>query len=533
MTHPAYAAALPTDPTGTISRRTLLRLAAALGGAGALGVSVTGCATPTGLPGPETLNIGLNRSLVSLDNKLNQFDAAVTVQRGVRQGLTRIGPDLRPKLVLAESFQLTAPTQWTVRFRQGIRYSDNSPVQIKDVATALAMYRDTKGGFLATFFPEWPRVVPVDARTFRLETDAPLPILDYLMANILITPAAANKPEELQGGVGTGPYIVASADRGSGNYLLRSNPHYWAAKPSVETVQVRFLPEESSRVVSLRSGEIDVIDTISPDSVEQLRGLPGVDIQTAGGTRLTHLFYNFRKPKTHPLADPQVREALSYAINGESLISDILVGSVIQADGVVPPELAGATKTGEYRYDPDKAKHMLDALGVRDLGIKIIWESGEFASDTQVMEAIYEMLRAVGVKPTLQQFQPGGDISTWRQGKAGEWDVLGNGYGSPTGLAVTMLQGMYAGTAKKEETRDTYHGYIFPKITEQIARASAEIDPKKRQLVLAQVQRDIWNTWPAIWAFAPKSVVARRKRVDGLLLGANNSYDLTAVRLEA
>ena len=176
---------------------------------------------------------------------------------------------------------------------------------------------------------------------------------------------------------------------------------------------------------------------------------------------------------------------------------------------------------------------MLEALGVRDLPLKIIWESGEFASDTQVMEAVYEMLRAVGVKPTLQQFEPGGDISTWRQGKAGDWDILGNGYGSPTGLAITMMQGMYAGTPAKEETRDTYHGYIFPKITKQIADASSETDAARRGVILGQVQQDIWDTWPAIWAFAPKAVVARRDRVGGLTLGANNSYDLTAVRLGA
>jgi ABC-type transport system substrate-binding protein len=188
---------------------------------------------------------------------------------------------------------------------------------------------------------------------------------------------------------------------------------------------------------------------------------------------------------------------------------------------------------GTFTYDPARAKSMLSALGVRDLPMRIIWESGEFASDTQVLEAVYQMLREVGVRPTLKEFQPGGDISTWRQGKAGDWDLLANGYGSPTGLAVTMLQGMYAGSQEKEKTRDTYHGYIFPGITQQIAAASSETDEARRAVRLQRVQRDIWNTWPAMWAFAPKAVVARRQRVGGLALGANNSYDLTAVRLGA
>ena len=83
-------------PQGSeISRRRLLQFGAAAGfllGTGTL----AGCAGPTGLPGPSTLTLALNRSLVSLDNKLNQFDAAVTVQRAVRQGLTAIGPETKP-----------------------------------------------------------------------------------------------------------------------------------------------------------------------------------------------------------------------------------------------------------------------------------------------------------------------------------------------------------------------------------------------------------------------------------------------------
>src|SRR3954454_1092054 len=169
------------QPFGVCRRRSVLKFTLALGAGSGLGLS-TACATPTGLPGPGTLNLALNRSLVSLDNKLNQFDAAVTVQRAVRQGLTTLTPDLKVRPVLAESFELTAPTEWTVRLRPEVRYSDGSPVQVDDVAAALQAYHDTKGGFLATFSPEWPRVVKVDDRTFGLQTDKPLPVLDYLMA---------------------------------------------------------------------------------------------------------------------------------------------------------------------------------------------------------------------------------------------------------------------------------------------------------------------------------------------------------------
>jgi peptide/nickel transport system substrate-binding protein len=149
------------------SRRTMLRSSLLLGAGLAVG-SGAACATPTGTPGPTTVSLGLNRSLVSLDNKLNQFDAAVTVQRGVRQALTEIDKDLRPRLLLADQFTLTSPTQWYVHLRPGIRYSDGSPVAVEDVATALKMYSEVDGSFVAGFFPEFPRSKRSTTRASRL-----------------------------------------------------------------------------------------------------------------------------------------------------------------------------------------------------------------------------------------------------------------------------------------------------------------------------------------------------------------------------
>jgi peptide/nickel transport system substrate-binding protein len=300
----------------------------------------------------------------------------------------------------------------------------------------------------------------------------------------------------------------------------------------VESVRVRFMPDESSRVVALRSGEIDVIDSITPDATDQIAGLSGVTVDRADGVRLNQLFYNFRKAAGSPMADARVRRALTYAIDGTSLIDNVLQGSASASRGVIPLSLDGAIETGEYTYDPGRAKAELDALGLRDLKLKVIWESGEFAADTDIMESVVQMLSAVGVQANLQQFEPGGDIAQWRQGKAGDWDVLGNGYPSPTGLALTIMQGMYAGTQEKEATRDTYHGYLFPEITAVITRASEEADPARRAALLADAQRQIWQTCPMLWSFVPKAVLGRRSRIDGMSLRPTNSYDLAAVSLK-
>jgi peptide/nickel transport system substrate-binding protein len=522
-----------------VSRRAVLQFAGLLGLTTAVGSAVSACAGPQSASGSGqsasagggSLSIVLNRNLVSLDNKLNQYDAAVTVQRAVREALTRIGNDLKPELVLAQSFEQTSPTVWTVKLRDGIHYSDKSPVTVEDVDTALKLYFQVKAGYVASQFPEQPSFAKVDDRTFTLTTKQPLATLDSLMSNILITPAKANKPEELREGIGSGPFTVAEANSGTGTYRLVRNENYWGEKALLKEVKVSYQEEEGARVIALTSGQADVIDTITPESTKALRSNKEIDIIQEPGTRLIHLFYNFRKPAGHPLSKPEVREALSHAIDHDSLIKSLMNGLVRSAEGVVPTTLAGYVKTGEYTFDPAKAKQMLSAAGVSGLKLTFIWEDSEFAGAARVLEAVSGMLSDVGVKTTLKQIPKGGEINAWRRGEAGDWDVLANGYGNQTGLAITNLQGQYGGTAAKEKTRDTYQGFVAPDVTALLDQASGEADEAKRNALLAEAQRKVWALWPAMWAWTPDVVLAKRKRVTKLDLSPANSYDLARVQV--
>ncbi|MGO4600338.1 ABC transporter substrate-binding protein [Terrabacter sp. 2YAF2] len=525
-------------PAREVSRRSILKFAS-LAGAGALfAPALAACAGPKSANSASTagagaaggtLSIVLNRNLVSLDNKLNQYDAAVTVQRAVREALTKIGDDLKPELVLAESFEQTKPTVWTVKLRSDVHYSDKSPVTVEDVETALKLYFEVKAGYVASQFPEQPTFTKVDDKTFTLTTKVPVVTLNSLMSNILITPAKDNKAEELSNGLGTGPFVIANADTGTGTYTLTRNDNYWGTKPALDTVKVSYQEEEGARVIAITSGQADVIDTITPESATALKTKSDIDVIETPGTRLIHLFFNFRKPAGHPLANPKVREALTYAVDHDSLIKALMNNQVTSAEGVVPKTLAGFAKTGAYAYDPAKAKQMLADNGASGLKLTFIWEDSEFAGASRVLEAISQMLAAVGVTATLKMIPKGGEINAWRRGEAGDWDVLANGYGNQTGLALTNLVGQYGGTAEKEKTRDTYQGFVVPEVSALLDKAGAEADEAKRNDLLSQAQEKIWALWPAMWAWTPNNVLAKRKRVTTLKLRAINSYDLGSV----
>jgi ABC-type transport system substrate-binding protein len=526
-----------------ISRRDLFRYAGLAGLAVGSGGLLAACdASPSGKSqsgngtsnaGPAVLNLAFNRDLVTIDNKTNQFDALVTVQQAVREGLVGLDAQLELQNVLAESFEQTGPREWTVRLLGGLKYSDGSPVQVNDVATAIAAYKDTPNGYIATQFPEWPAAEPVDDRTFKLVTKDPNYALDRLMANILLLPTSVNGPKDVDVAPGTGPFVVKSANSGAGTYQLTRNPEYRGTAAGINTVNIRYIAENSVRVAALQRGEVHIIDSLPPDVAQQVESgdVSDISLIRSEGVRLGHLFYNFRKPSDHPLANPKVREALSYAIDGTSIVKNILLGSVTPLEGLVPSTLVDAAKVGQYTFDPNRAKQMLDSEGVTGLKLRMIWESGEFFSDAQVMETIAGMLRDVGVTTELKQFAPGGDLGAWRRGETGDWDVLGNGYPNLTGLALDTLRGIYGGTPEKEKTRDSYHGYVFPDIAAQINSASQTDDAAERSAILKKAQEEVWATWPAMWAFAQNNALAHRSSVQGIKLRPNNSYDLGAVRL--
>ena len=492
--------------------------------------AVTAPSAPSPAPASaEPITLGFNREFVSVDTKTFQFDAQLTVLRSVREGLTGLGQDLSVEPRVAEKFESISPTDWKVTLRKGIKYSDGTPVTVADVEAAIKSFKEAPKFSFASQFPEWPQVVKIDDSTFILRTQKPVTNLNRLMTYITIIPAAQNKPADVDTAVGTGPYRIAKFDKGAQTIELEPNPHYYGTPPKTARIKTRFFSEESVRIAALKAGEIHVADSVSPDAAINLASDANISIIRSPGTRLAHLTYNFRKPAGHPIANPKVREALSYAIDGQSIIKNILIDSVSPLKGVVPHTLYGAAAVGEYKYDPAKARAMLKEAGYEtNLSITIIWETGEFLRDAQVMEAIASMLKAVGVKVTLKEFASGGDIGKWRSGETGDWDILGNGYGNQTGDAIDVLRGIFGGTRELEAKRQTYHGFVVPEIESKLTAASQETG-ERRLALMSDAQKLAWNTWPQLWGFTQNNITAVRKTVSGVVPNPTNAYNLAGI----
>ncbi len=113
----------------------------------------------------------------------------------------------------------------------------------------------------------------------------------------------------------------------------------------------------------------------------------------------------------------------------------------------------------------------------------------------------------------------------------GDWDILGNGYPQPDRPGHDHAAGhVRAAPRRRKPPATPTTAMSFPEVADLIQRGAAEVDRSAREPLLAAAQQAIWDTWPCLWAFVPKSVLARRNRVQRRVsLAPTNSYDLVDV----
>jgi ABC-type transport system substrate-binding protein len=134
--------------------------------------------------------------------------------------------------------------------------------------------------------------------------------------------------------------------------------HYQEAK----RVTFRVVPDAIVRALELRKGAADVeMSSLSPDMVPVLAKRPELQVTEEPGTNFAYLGVNLEDPT---LGKKEVRQALAYATDRESLVKYLLRGQARLASGILPPNhWAYEGDVKKYGFDPAQAERLLDAAG--------------------------------------------------------------------------------------------------------------------------------------------------------------------------
>ena len=248
-------------------RRPGRRAWASILGLVAAGSLMASLAAPVGAQSPSaaaatqggTLVVGITSDADQLNPWLATQFQAVAVLGLVYGTLTELDQDLNVVPGIAESWESSADgTTLTFHLRDGVTFQDGTPLTSADVKASLdgIMAKDSKA-VAATTLASVTAVTAPDPQTVVLTLSAPdAGILAGLASvNLAILPAGATPDAISTTPNGTGPFAF-SGRKPNESISLVANPHYWGAAPKLAGIEFRIIPDETSIVSGLQSGNV-------------------------------------------------------------------------------------------------------------------------------------------------------------------------------------------------------------------------------------------------------------------------------------
>lgn len=356
----------------------------------------------------------------------------------VLDSLVSLDDDGRVVPWLADSWEQSADgLTWTFTLKEGVRFTDGTPVDAEAVAYNVEYWVDggnsTAQVWLAGYYAG---VEAVDERTVAVHLSRPYPRFDVTVAqgyfgiqsqHALETRSAE---ENCEAPVGSGPFVVDHWDRGEDILLTRNDDH--TSPPAnaenqgpahVEAIDWRFVSDPTTRVASLRAGETDAIYDVPAVEWADL-GAEGFDEQkyvTPG--RPQQLAFN---TSTGPFVDEEVRKAFAYSLDRRALVETIGQGLIpYEGNGAISSATPGYSEEAAAAYELDlpRARQLLDDAGwdaVDDEGYRtkdgerltvvLPYNSGTIinADGASILQGVQQQVRAAGFDLDLVPVPPSG-----------------------------------------------------------------------------------------------------------------------------
>jgi len=406
--------------------------------------------------------------------------------------LVRRGPDGADLPRLATSWEQVDANTWRFHLRHDVKFQDGTPFTAADVKfsferMATAPFDAVQQLVEQTTLKE-TRID--DDYTVDLVTEKPCTTMLYWLEEAFVAPKAYYSSHDAaflnSNPMGSGPYRFVEWVPGD-HVTLTANPTYFGGAPAIKDVIFQVVPELSSRVNGLATGDIDMAMALSPDSIDQANTGKSRGVHLLG-LRKQH-FGISQNSSVKALRDPRVRQALNYAIDVPTMIKTIMRNSTSPLASVVNPPNADPALT-PYGYRPDLAKQLLAEAGYANGFDLTIDFSPMWGQDKEISETVAAYLNAVGIRAKVHA----NEWNDFREklSNASFDGIFYAGWAALINPAVELV----IFTCKQE---DNASGYCDDKYDGLVDRAKYDPDPKSRAVALGQAQDIAWHD--AFWMF--------------------------------
>ncbi len=200
--------------------------------------------------------------------------------------------------------------------------------------------------------------------------------------------------------IGTGPYRFVEWRPNQHIRLERFDQHWSDSEPFFTTVEFRIMPDDSSAVLNLKTGHIDVIPRLEAALLHQVENEPGLNVHRAPMNLVQILAINHQR---EPFNDPLVRQAAAHAIDKDEIIFGAAWGEGQPLVTGLSPAMAvfHNDEITDYAYDPERSRQLLAEAGVSSPSVTLDLPA-PYAIHVQAGEIVAEQLGTVGFDVALQ-----------------------------------------------------------------------------------------------------------------------------------
>jgi peptide/nickel transport system substrate-binding protein len=520
-----------------------------------LGLLVTACAAPAAAPAApaeqpsageaatssggeptrdETLIYAVDLTdLITLDPAVAYEFGGIQVVGNIYETLVSFEPGKPGELVpvLAQSWDVADDgDMWKLTFtlNPDAKFASGNPVTAEDVAFSWqrAMDINKSPAFLLTDVCNMVNgeITAVDAGTLELKipkTVSPqvcLSVLTFSTAAVVEKAAVEPNMGDDMGeswlndhSAGSGPYVLNRWDR-SVSVTLDANMNYWGGTvPPMKRVIMQNTPELANLQAAIETGDADIVQDLGSEQAAALEGNPDLTLVKGLSTLLAYVGMNATKP---PLDNPDVREAIRYAVNYDDIIA-LLGGNAQLVQEIIPIGFLGHTGNNPFTQDLDKAKELLAKAGVpegTEIDFMVPTGTGPGGIEWATLGAkIQDDLAKVGLVAKIRQLQTSELLNIYRS-QDGELVLMnwGPDFPDPDGNATPFANFEARSLAWRNDWND-------PTAIELSKKAAVELDPAKRAQLYAELVEYVQHNGPYVMLYQPTRVFGVRNNVQGFI----------------
>ena len=451
-------------------------------------------------------------------------NSGTTVAYALYDPLMKRTEDGEVKPFLAESMEPNADfTTWTLTLRPDVVFHDGTPLNAEALKSNFDDYLLAPTSNVRNTLADVTSLNVVDDLTVEYvltETNAAFP--DVLTGSpgwpFSPTAAAENGPDAGANPVGTGPFRFVSWQRDS-NLVLEKNEDYWRdGLPYLDGITFRPIPDEDTRLSSLQSGDIDVMQTLRQSTVAKAREVDGVDNYEYLGNNSGGSIINSSIP---PFDDVRVRQALAYGIDQPALI-DVIGGTGLTPDATqyfspdspfYSEEVAEAFPT----YDLERAQELYDEY-INDpersdgqpvgTDLAFTYRCPPDPTLNELSQLYQNFWSQLGMQVDLETVEQATHV---QNGIAKDYEVQCWRVGAETDPYNTLKNAFTEGPLN-------FTGYTSPEIDEALVTLRTTADVEERKGAVEQIGLDIAENVPNLFTGYTLTDVAVRdvvKNIDG------------------